>query len=165
MTTTGKKYFIYQNDQVIEVNQETYQAYYRPIWKTYKTNLRRGQCKLKDWRKCKGDCALCIYAAEGKTISLDAAKNSSNETIFSLLDQIADSSPSPLAIIENNELIDSLYTSLNALEQFEQDICKLYMNGLSEREIAADLNIPRSTFKYRWKKILEKLSENLKNFI
>ena len=72
MSSEVKKYFIPVNGELVEVSEELYRAYYRPIWNTRYHARKNGECsctKAQLW-KCDGVCPGCPFQTEGKKISL-----------------------------------------------------------------------------------------------
>ena len=83
---TNKQHFISVNGELIPVNEDVYQEYYRPIWRTHYHACKHGQCGCTDWRRCEGDCGLCRYRAAGNTLSLDAEYEGEEGSKLTLLD-------------------------------------------------------------------------------
>ena len=52
---------------------------------------------------------------------------------------------------------------MDKLDERSRRICEL-MSMVSEREVAKQLGIPRSTLKYQWAKIQAMLQEKLKDY-
>ena len=56
MSKEAKKYFIPVNGELVEVSEELYREYYRPIWNTRYHARKNGECsctKAQLW-KCDG---------------------------------------------------------------------------------------------------------------
>lgn len=62
------------------------------------------------------------------------------------------------------DLLDALHTELARLEPADRRICALLMEGHSEREAAALMGMPRSTFKRRWAKLRTALRKRLEPY-
>lgn len=61
MSKEAKKYFIPVNGELVEVSEELYREYYRPIWNTRYHARKNGECsctKAQLW-KCDGVCPGC----------------------------------------------------------------------------------------------------------
>lgn len=72
MSKEAKKYFIPVNGELVEVSEELYREYYRPIWNTRYYARKNGECsctKAQLW-KCDGVCPGCpFYTAGQKCLS------------------------------------------------------------------------------------------------
>lgn len=149
--------------QWVEVIEKQYYGYYRDIWSTRKRAQTHGQCMCKKemtWL-CDGDCLACEFHSAGDVLSLDYAVEDNEGNQKTWLDNLADDSLDAQSIIEDRELLDALYQKLQELDPDGQRICRLIMAGKSEREIAADLGIPRNTYTYRREKLFKVLRELL----
>lgn len=68
MSNEAKKYFIPVKGELVEVSEELYRAYYRPIWNTRYHARKNGECcctKAQLW-KCDGVCPGCPFYTAGK---------------------------------------------------------------------------------------------------
>ena len=150
----------------VEVTKEQYDAYYRDIWATRKRAQAHGQCmcpKCKLWM-CDGDCHACEFKAAGDRISLDYTFEIKEGTETNLIDTLASNDAGFDSIMEEAELLDALYQRLQELDPDGRRMCELIMQGKSEREAAADMQMARSTFKRRWSAVKELLYEQLKDY-
>lgn len=166
MQTKDKHYFIPANGDLIEVTEEQYRAYYRPIWKTRYHAQKNGECtctKGQLW-KCDGVCPGCPFHSAGKVLSLDKPVADEDGKI-TFGDTIADDSPSPEDILLEAELLEALYAELDRLDPDGRRICELIMSGKTERQMAAVLGRSQSTLNYQKRKILCLLREALKEYI
>lgn len=151
----------------VEVTKEQYDAYYRDIWATRQRAQAHGQCmcpKSKTWM-CDGDCLVCEFRAAVDKLSLDYTFENKQGKETSLLDTLASDDASYDSILEEAELLDALYQRLQELDPDGCRICELIMEGKSERDIASDLGISRSTYTYRRDKLLRILREQLGMYI
>ena len=166
MKNNDKTYFIPVNGKLIEVSEEIYKAYYRPIWNTRYHAQQNGECrctKAKLW-KCDGDCIGCRYHTVGRTVSLETPIGSEADEL-TLGDTLTDDAPSSESILMDKELLDALYDELNRLDPDGRRICELIMQGKTEREIAAEMGRRQSTINYQKNKVFSILREALKDFI
>ena len=149
---------------LVPVPEEFYRETYRKINRKRKRLQRNGECrcyKKMRW-KCDGGCERCCYYIEKQsTLSLDASVT--DDENISLMDTIADDTPLPEDVIVDKELLDALFKALDKLDERSRRICEL-MSMVSEREVAKQLGIPRSTLKYQWAKIQAMLQEKLKDY-
>ena len=154
----------YQVEKV-QIPEEVYKAIYPDIWKALQRMQRSGQCNCPKsllW-KCDADCAICPYRTSGRFISFDTPIDDTED--LTIGDTIASDDPSPEAIALDGALLDALYDELNHLDPDGRYICKLLMQGKTEREIAADMGKRQSTINYQKNKIFSILREALKDFI
>ena len=157
--------FIPLNGEHIPVSEDVYKEYYRPIWRVHDHARRHGQCGCSDWKRCEGDCALCSYRIAGNTLSLDFEFKNLNGEALSLVETVEDPSADIESIVSDRIILEELYRALQKIDPDGRRICELIRQGKSERDAAADLGIPRMTYKYRKDKVLAKLRESLKHYI
>lgn len=164
MENEAKKFFIPIDGTPIEVGEEVYRAYYRPIWNTRYHAQKNGECrctKAQIW-KCDGICPGCPFYAAGKKVSLDTAIGGEDDDL-ALGDTLADDAPTADSILMDEELLKALYDELDRLDPEGKRICELMMHH-SEREAAEIMGMARSTFKRHWAKIRAVLQDNLKDY-
>lgn len=66
--------------------------------------------------------------------------------------------------IEKNIKLEKLYVAIETLNIWEKMVLKkIFWEELSEKRVAEDLKIPRSTLHYRVKKIYEKIRKTIEN--
>lgn len=160
------KIYIHRIKTWVEVTKEQHDAYYRDIWATRKRAQSHGQCmcpKAKLWM-CDGDCLACEFKAAGDILSLDHTTENKKGKQTSFMDILESDEPSAASIMEEAELLTALYQRLQELDPDGRRICELIMEGKSEREAAADMQMARSTFKRRWNTVKELLREQLKDY-
>ena len=165
MTNKDKKFFIPVSGQWVEVSEEIYYEYYRPIWRTRSNAKYRNQCccRKSDIWKCDGVCQGCEFYTAGNQISFDGTVDEEEGDDLMLENAIADE-VSPLEeIITDMELLDALYEELERLDPERRQICELLMQ-YSEREAAEMMGIPRSTFKRKWSQVQKYLKARLKKY-
>lgn len=164
MQKKANRYFIPVDGRAIEVSEEVYRAYYRPIWNTRYHAQKNGECrctKAQIW-KCDGVCPGCPFYAAGKKVSLDTAIGGEDDDL-TLGDTLADDAPTADSILMDEELLKALYDELDRLDPEGKRICALMMHH-SEREAAEIMGMARSTFKRHWAKIRAVLQDKLKDY-
>ena len=164
MQKKANRYFIPIDGQAIEVSEEVYRAYCRPIWNTRYHAQKNGECrctKAQIW-KCNGVCPGCPFYAAGKKVSLDTAIGGEDDDL-TLGDTLSDDAPTADSILMDEELLKALYDELNRLDPEGKRICELMMHH-SEREAAEIMGMARSTFKRHWAKIRAVLQDRLKGY-
>ena len=165
MTNKDKKFFIPVSGQWVEVSEEIYYEYYRPIWRTHEHAQRHGQCRCRksDIWKCDGVCQGCEFYTAGNQISFDGTVDEEEGDDLMLENATADEASPLEEIITDMELLDALYEELERLEPERRQICELLMQ-YSEREAAEMMGIPRSTFKRKWSRVQKYLKARLKKY-
>ena len=165
MTNKDKKFFIPVSGQWVEVSEEIYYEYYRPIWRTHEHAQRHVQCRCRksDIWKCDGVCQGCEFYTAGNQISFDGTVDEEEGDDLMLENATADEASPLEEIITDMELLDALYEELERLEPERRQICELLMQ-YSEREAAEMMGIPRSTFKRKWSRVQKYLKARLKKY-
>lgn len=128
MSNEAKKYFIPVKGELVEVSEELYRAYYRPIWNTRYHARKNGECsctKAQLW-KCDGVCPGCPFYTAGKKVSLDTVIGGENDEL-TLGDTLEDDSQTIESIIIQKELLEALYEELDRLDPEGKRICELMM--------------------------------------
>ena len=99
MTNKDKKFFVPVSGQWVEVSEEIYYEYYRPIWRTHEYAQRHGQCRCRksDIWKCDGVCQGCEFYTAGNQISFDGTVDEEEDDDLMLENAIADEA-SPLRL-------------------------------------------------------------------
>ena len=164
MQKKANRYFIPIDGQTIEVSEEVYRAYYRPIWNTRYHAQKNGECrctKAQIW-KCDGVCPGCPFYAAGKKVSIDTVIGGEDDDL-TLGNTLADDAPTADSILMDEELLKALYDELDRLDPEGKRICELMMHH-SEREAAEIMGMARSTFKRHWAKIRAVLQDKLKDY-
>ena len=164
MKNNERKFFIPVNGTLFEVSEDVYRTYYRPIWNTRSRAQNNGECHITKSRMwmCDGICPGCPFQTCGRNISLETPIGDGDITVG---DTLQDDSPTPESILMDRELISALYRELDLLDPEGKRICELVASNYSEREAAAIMGIPKSTFRYKWLKIRNRLAEELKDYI
>ena len=165
MENNAKRYFIPVDGQLIEVREEIYKEYYRPIWRARKRAQKGGNCgcpKSQLW-KCDGECQLCSFSAAGDQVSLSTPIGGEHGEI-SLSDRLSDD-VTPESRLFRKDLIEALYSSLTQLDSDSRQLCFFIMQGKTEREIAATMNLSQSTLHDKKQKTLALLRKILQDYI
>ena len=164
----NKSIYLKSTRQWVPVSDELYDEYRREI-DAYIHKMRSHKCcrcPKSKWWLCDKDCWICAFHCSDEFTSLDAPINDNTDSDdITLCDTIADDSPSIESIIYDQELLNRLFEALNSIDPDRGCICKLWANGMSERDIADRLGKPHTTINYQKKKAFEELREILKNFM
>lgn len=146
----------------IWVTKEMYQRLMRDDWNEWKRKERTSRCQISNEnggvKRCDNKCKSCNYLRSGQMISLDEL-NEKYEF------ELVDSSPTIIDQINEKERNDALETAISELDSTDKEIIKMFSLGYSEREIAKELQLPRTTISYRKKDIIENLREKLQHLM
>ena len=161
-TKEQKQYYVIVNGQRVEVTEEVYRAYVRPVRAQQRTEKRNKRCKVKGERfglvRCNGDCSECEYAKRGKVSggaeqSLEALAESGFE-----LPSESDMEYDLVAREENEERTALLHRAIRSLNKRQRYILKeIYVKRRTSAEIAADLGIDASAVRHSLQRILASL--------
>ena len=166
-TKEQKKFYVTVNGQKVEVSEEVYRAYVRPVRAQQRTEKRNRRCKVKGARlglvRCKGNCSECEYAKSGKTFggaeqSLDALTESGFE-----LPSESDIEVDLLAEEERNEQMEKLHSAIASLTERQQYLIReIYFNGRTQGEIAAAMGATKQAVSNAVRRALASLKKILK---
>lgn len=144
--------------ELIEVDREVYQAYYRPIWRVRDKAVRNGGCKAATWRICTGDCATCLYHTGGRMWSLEMHVEKTGKDV-----------PDPLTDVEAEVLdriaLEELVERVKKLDEEDRRICELVALGIDERKAAAAMGLSKSTFHDRKARLMARLRKEWADLI
>lgn len=164
----SKKVYLPACDKWVEVKDEVYYEYYRPIWAHRKKMQSHGRCacpKGKLW-VCDADCGKCSFSVGGDMRSLDFEYEDSEGNAYTLAETLVDESPNAQVILEARELRDALFRKLGDLDPEGKRICELLLEDKSEHEIAVEMGFKsQSSVSHRKKRAFEKLRESLSDFV
>jgi RNA polymerase sigma factor (sigma-70 family) len=147
--------FIEIDGQQIAVTEEVYRAYKRPLWAEHKRQEREKRCKDENGNRCMRDCSRCQKERTGSTLSLDGLGEDGYEP----------SDPTDITeIVAYNILLEQLYTALLELDPTDRMIAMLVKEGLSEREIAAEVGLSQKGVNKRKTKMFAWLRERLRDY-
>lgn len=117
------------------------------------------RCFVKMWRcvwakidVCNQNCDLCGHSYVSGLEYLC-------QRLISEMEHEAEAKLNPELIYEKSAIGEELHNAIASLSVEEQRIISLAFSGLSEREAANRLGIPRNTFVYRRNKAVEKLKK------
>lgn len=155
---TAKEFYIETNGERIQVTEEVYRAFYRPVWTENKREGRNRRCRLPNGVRCTQKCSECTKMKDGSNLSLDSLSEDAGFEPQSDYDAAA--------IYEKQELLEQLHKVLDELEDIDRNIVKLkFFEGMSEREIATVVGFKsHKSVSKRLKKALAELKEKLKDF-
>jgi len=131
----SKKYKVYLKgmDTWVDVTEDFYYEYYRPIWRKRKNMQKKNVCGCpKDrFHLCDGVCCGCdFYRVE--VVSLDQPIADGN---ICLGDTLCDKNDTPENRYIQKETIAALYDAIETLPEIERTIINLILEGKTGDEI------------------------------
>lgn len=150
-TKEQKKFYVTVNGQKVEVSEEVYRAYVRPMNASDRKERREARCMVKGKRKglvrCREDCFQCPYylagnRLQGGVLSLDVFAEDGHEEA-SDLDLERD-------VIENEEVErekTALHRAVSMLNERQQYLIReIFFQGRSQEEVRTELGIGKAAF-------------------
>lgn len=166
MENENKRFYLTIKGQEVEVSEEVYRAYIRPVRLEQQRQKRAWRCQVKGAKgklvRCQQDCNRCPYAiagnnARGNVLSLDSFDEDGAE--LKIESSGFDVEENYIAEEEKQEL----YTAIAKLTPRQQQLVKLiYFDDKSQEEVAAILGISQCTISLTLKKAVENLKKLLK---
>lgn len=147
--------YIYTNGQRVPVSKEVYREYMRPVWAEQKRQERAKRCRIGGVR-CTGDCSQCTHMRTGTAVSLERL-DEVNHTPEDLSADVQE-------IVEGRLLLEALFRQLEELNPDGQLLCRLLLDGESERQIAGRLGISQVAVNKRKQRVFSILREALSDW-
>ncbi len=145
----------------IYVNEEIYRAYKQPLWAEHKRQERELRCQVSNGKgglkRCTDDCSICPFPKNGSALSIDRLYE---DYEF----EISDKNEGILESIVEEEFNSKLWKAVDSLEEIDQQIARLFSQGLSERAISEQVNLSQKAVNKRKARIFTNLKEKLKDF-
>ena len=166
-----KKYIIKVRGEEVEVSDEVYRAYVRPIRAEQRRKRREWKCnRISEngghYVRCKDSCETCPYYqsgnnALGNKLSLDKMA----EDGIDLEDAEQDVVNLYIEKETQKEEKEKLYTAISSLTVKQQIVIKkIYFEGKKQEEVAKELNTTQPTVSKNLDRAIKKLKKILKNF-
>lgn len=114
---------------------------------------------------CDMDCLTCPFCRAGNTRYFDASLEDEDGNAETFMESFYSDNPSAEDIICELDLLKALYAELRNLAPNDYEVCSTIMKNMSERKAAEELGLPRNTYTYRKKKVLDQLKKALKKFL
>ena len=155
------KIYIRSLNKSIEVSKEAHDDYYRDINAYRRTQQNHGRCVCPkaDYRDCDMDGWTCKYRRCGDTLSLDCPTSNDEGDEETMLDKMVDEASDTAEIAADQLLLEALIKRMDKLAPGIFRAFELRRDGLSDTEIAQELDIPRTTLLSRMKKVTATLTE------
>ena len=163
-TKEQKQFYVNVNGQKVEVSEEVYRAYVRPIRAQQRAEKRNKRCKVKGERfglvRCKGNCSECEYAKSGKAFgSVEQSLDALTESGFELPSE-SDIEVDLLAEEERNEQMEKLRSAIASLSERQRFILQeVYFHNQTQEEVAMQLQISQQAVSMTLKKAITNLKK------
>ena len=161
----NKKFYVTIKGKRIEVTEEVYRAYVRPVRKEQRQKRRERRCKIPgptgNLIRCQKKCEECPYAKagnlpKGTMLSLEAAEEEGME----IADKNTDIEAEVIETETMAEEIDALYKAISKLTPRQQKIVKMYyFEGKTQEEIGRYYGITQQAVRNALGKILAHLKK------
>ena len=167
-TKEQKQYYVIVNGQKVEVTEEVYRAYVRPVRAQQRTEKRNKRCKVKGERfglvRCTGDCSKCEYAKSGK--ALGGAEQSLEVLAESGFELPSESDMETELIIkeEREERSAAVNAAVEQLSERQRYVVKaIFFESATQAQIAARLEVKQATVSTTLNRALKNLKKFLKD--
>lgn len=149
---------------LIPVTEDQYQNLMRDVYRIRKREQRADRCfcPKKYFFACDANCDLCHYH-RNDTVSLDTPISDDDESL-TLADTLV-SDTDIAAEFEEKERCQAIHLAISCLSDRDQKIVLLFMDGLSEREIADQVGCSQKTVNNRKHVIFAELLDKLSDWI
>ena len=172
MEKKGKKYTLKIKDKEVEVNEEIYRAYIRPVQAEQRQKRRDWKCKLisgvsesgkRHYVRCSKRCDSCPYYlsgqnALGNTFSLDKIIDEGVELRTFAKDVEADYIETETTKEENL----NLHKAIKKLTPRQQEMVRMiYFEGKTQEEVAMKYGVDKSAVSHAMQRIYTTLKKFL----
>ena len=145
---------------LVKIDETSYREIMPDIWKQMKQNQRYGFCRCprKQLCYCDADCNCCYWGkGVGNTVSLSDLLDAEDDVTYE--QTIAANEDGPEEIATKDFMRYALRNEIKEIpDPVEKKIAVLILyHGMTEREAAEAMGMPRSTLKYRWNKIQDSI--------
>jgi len=162
----GKKYFLTVKGEKVEVSEEVYRAYIRPMRREQRQKREEWKCRLlskngKHFVRCDKRCSECAYYlsggnAKGNTLSLDSFADDGVE----IVDENMDIEQNYIERETRKEEYEVLHKAIAELTPRQQEIVRmLYFEGKTQEEVAKRFSVTQQAVFNAITKILRRLKK------
>lgn len=162
-----KEFYIIIKGKKVEVSEEVYRAYVRPIRAEQRQQRRNWKCQVKGKKgnlvRCQEDCSKCKYAlagnnARGNVLSLDTFKEEGVE----ILDRDFDLETIYIEKEERTSIEERLHKAILQLTPRQQEMIRMiYFEGKTQEEVARIFEIDGSSVRHAMQRIYARLKKFL----
>jgi len=147
--------YIEIDGEMIAVTEEVYRAYKRPLWAERKRKEREMRCLDDNGNICTRNCRTCHRERTSRTLSLDKFTDDGFDVPVQVdMDEL----------VADRILYEALAAALAELDPQNRRIVQLFNEGLTEREIAAEVGLSQKGVNKRKTAIFGLLREKLEDF-
>ena len=168
----NKKYYLTIGNEIIEVTEDVYRAYMRPIKAERQRKRREWKCKLLSkngghFLRCTQRCESCAYYmagnnAHGNNLSLDKM---AEDGVF-IEDKSLELENNFIEKETNKEEYQKLYEAIKKLTEKEKSLLKLlFYKHKSTVEVSVILGVSQQAISKAKMKIMKKLKLFLKKWL
>lgn len=160
-----KEFYLIIKGEKVEVSEEVYRAYVRPIRAEQRQKRRNWRCKVQGEKgnliRCTKDCSQCEYAlagnnATGNVLSLDTFKGEGVE----ILDRDFDLEAMYIENEERTSLTERIHKAIAQLTPRQQEIVQMiYFEGKSQEEVRKHYGIAKSSMSEAMQRIFMSLKK------
>ena len=163
-----KKYYVTIKGEKVEVTEEVYRAYVRPIRAEQRRKRREWKCRIRGPKgnliRCPHDCKTCEYALAGKNatgnmLSLDGIKSAGIE----IEDRDLNIEEMFIEREERALMQNRLHMAISMLNDRQQQMVKMvYFENLSQEEVAKRMGVNKQAISNAMQRIYASIKKNLK---
>lgn len=168
-TKEQKGYYVIVNGQKVEVTEEVYRAYVRPVRAQQRTEKRNKRCKVKGERfglvRCNDNCSQCEYAGSGKALGgAEQSLEALAESGFEASDKY-DIETDLIIKEEHEEKSVAVNEAIGKLSERQQYVVRaVFFENATQEQIAAELGIKQSTVSTTLSRAMNNLKKILEDF-
>ena len=151
----SKQFYLTINGMKVEVSEEVYREYKKPVWKEKKRKQRNMRCRDGNCIRCHEDCTFCEYArqqggSQGSDISLEAhmALGADIAADYDLMEYV-----------EEKRRSESIRAEIMKFEETDKMIAAMLMEGYKQKEIAISVGVEPYDVNRRIKRMQKKLKK------
>lgn len=168
MENKNKKRTLKIRGQVVEVSEEVYRAYIRPIRAEQRRKRREWKCRIINgghYVRCTEKCETCPYylagnSALGNVTSLDRLVDCEVE----IEDKDTDLGNDLIELETQSEEYSALHKAISQLTPRQQEMIRMiYFEGKSQEEVASVMKVTQATVSITLNRAIENLRKILKN--
>ena len=162
-----KKYYVTIKGERVEVTEEVYRAYVRPIRAEQRRKRREWKCRIRGPKgnliRCPHDCKTCEYALAGKNatgnmLSLDGIKSAGIE----IEDRDLNIEEMFIEREERALMQNRLHMAISMLNDRQQQMVKMvYFENLSQEEVAKRMGVNKQAISNAMQRIYASIKKNL----
>lgn len=149
-TKEQKQFYVTVNGQKVEVSEEVYRAYVRPIRAQQRAKRRNWRCIVLAEKyglvRCKEDCNQCPYALQG---NIPTGNETSLDTLYEAGFDAPSSGDIEADLIEAEERIEKatrVREAIKFLNKRQQElIMEIFFNGKTQQQIAIETGISKQS--------------------